>query len=93
MGGVSLDIGAAAPGLVAATRLGFAVAPDLYADVAGGDFRFGRVRHGGQAGWQAACGGGGSGWALTFGPVVTGAERLTNGGFDADCEIPAHPDG
>ncbi|MFN4091372.1 MAG: hypothetical protein ACK4FG_00585 [Brevundimonas sp.] len=84
MGGVSLDIGAAAPGLDAATRLGFPVAPDLYADFAGGDYRFGRVRHGGQAGWQAACGGGGSGWALTFGPVVTGAERLVNGGFDAD---------
>jgi hypothetical protein len=84
MGGVSLDIGAAAPGLDAATRLGFPAAPDLYADFAGGDFRFGRVRHGTQAAWQAECGGGGTGWALAFGPVVTGAERLTNGGFDAD---------
>lgn len=84
MPGVTLDIGAAAPGLDAATRLGFPTAPDLYADFAGGDFRFKRVRHGEQTGWQSDSGGAGTGWSLTFGPVVTGGEQLTNGGFDAD---------
>lgn len=84
MPGVTLDIGAPAPGLDAATRLGFPTAPDLYADFAGSDFRFGRMRHGGQAGWQTESSGAGAGWSLTFGPVVTGGEQLTNGGFDAD---------
>lgn len=84
MPGVTLDIGAPAPGMDAATRLGFSTAPDLYADFAGGDFRFGRVRHGAQAAWQSGSGGAGSGWGLTFGPVVTGDELLTNGAFDTD---------
>lgn len=84
MAGVSLDIGAAAAGLDAATRLGFPIAPDLYADFVGGDFRFGRMRQGGQTDWQTECGGAGSGWGVTFGPVVTGGELLVNGGFDAD---------
>ncbi|MES2834746.1 MAG: hypothetical protein V4707_08575 [Pseudomonadota bacterium] len=84
MPGVTLDIGAPAPGLDAATRLGFPSAPDLYADFTSGDFRFGRVSHGGQAGWQSDSGAAGAGWGLTFGPVVTGGELLANGGFDAD---------
>lgn len=84
MSGVSLEIGAASPGLDPATRLGFPTAPDLYADFERGDFRFGWSRQGTQALWQTESGGVGSGWDLTFGPVVMGGELLANGGFDAD---------
>lgn len=84
MVGVSLDIGSPAPGHDAATRLGFPVAPDLYADFGGEDFRCGCVRYGGQTAWQTQAGAAGAGWSLTFGPVVIGAELVSNGGFDAD---------
>lgn len=82
--GVDLDITSLAPGLDPAARLGFPVAPHLFADFGSGDFRFGRARQGEQAGWLSESGGAGTGWAVTFGPVVTGTELLVNGGFDVD---------
>lgn len=84
MGGVSLDIGAAAPGLDPATRLGFPTAPDLYADFLGADYRFNGMRLGDQAAWRTESGGVGTGWSTTFGPVITSGELLSNGGFVAD---------
>ncbi|NBB53343.1 hypothetical protein GVN24_34250, partial [Rhizobium sp. CRIBSB] len=83
MPGVDLRIGTTAPGLDAATRLGPGRAPDLYADFERGDWRYAGGHHGTAADWLAAAGGSGAGWTLTFGPVVVGEERLTNGGFDS----------